>query len=409
MRVDGTVYTATGNTAAADVKSTFADYEPYGVVPDGWWDELRRARQACPVAHSGRSGGFWLVTRAEDVETILRSPHKFSSADGITIPHHPDAPPQPPIELDPPLHTAFRRLLRPYFAAAATRPYRPLVAEMARELIARFEDMGECEFLTAFARPLPAMALGRIVLGIEDLGELLELQQQVTVIAGQNNSDEAQGAWLALRGYVEAVMSSAARRPPCDGLVSALAHGTVAGKLLGEEERIGTLMLLILGGLGTTSDTISTIMVRLTDDPTLEDRLRDPGWIARGDLDELLRIDSPVQWVGRTVTTRVELGEVTLQPGERVMVHIGSANRDEARFTDPDTLDFARSGGRGLAYGVGPHHCIGVHLAQMVLGVAFEELLARLTGFHRDRGVPLTVRDGISRPLLALPVTFQPR
>lgn len=147
-------------------------------------------------------------------------------------------------------------------------------------------------------------------------------------------------------------------------------------------------------------------MVRLTDDPSLAGRLREPGW-AYDDLEELLRLDSPVQWFGRTVTQPFELNGAQLRPGDRVMVHIGSANTDEDAFDEPDRLDFGRQGSRPLGFGIGPHRCVGMHLARLVLQVAFNELPSRFTGFDRDRAVPLTVRDGMSRPLDKLPVTFR--
>ena len=91
--------------SAPDIAAAFAHYQPYGIVPDGWMDQLRRVRESCPVVHSDACGGFWLIARHDDVAAILRTPAVFSSANGITIPHHPDAPVMPPIDLDPPLQT----------------------------------------------------------------------------------------------------------------------------------------------------------------------------------------------------------------------------------------------------------------------------------------------------------------
>ena len=391
-----------------DIAAAFAHYEPYGVVPEGRMDQLRRVRESCPVVRSDASGGFWLVSRHDDVARILRTPTVFSSADGITIPHNPDAPVMPPIDLDPPLQTDFRQLLNRYFTAAAIRPYTPVIAILARQLVARFAAAGECELTSAFARPLPASVLGRFVLGVEDPDALSELQSRVVVISGQNTSEEAAGAWRFLRDYVTAIVAAAKNRPADGGLVSALVHGRVAGRPVTEQEQIGTLMIVILGGLGTTADAISTIVVRLTDDPALEARLRDPARVTR-DLDELFRYESPVQWVGRTVTTPVELSGVRLAPGDRVMAHIGSANQDEAVFADGGTLDFSRGQTRNLCYGLGPHYCIGAPLARLMIRVAFAELLARVTHLQRDKSAPLRRRDGLSRPFRELRVTFEAR
>jgi len=145
-----------------DIAAAFAHYEPYGVVPDGWMDRLRRVRERCPVVHSDACGGFWLVSRHDDVAAILRTPAVFSSEDGITIPHNPGAPVMPPIDLDPPLQSEFRQLLNPYFTTRAVRPYAPVIAAIARQLIDRFAAQGECELTSAFARPLPALVFGAV-------------------------------------------------------------------------------------------------------------------------------------------------------------------------------------------------------------------------------------------------------
>ena len=393
---------------AADVAATFAHYEPYGVVPDGWMAQLRRVRESCPVVHSDACGGFWLVSRHDDVATILRTPAVFSSADGITIPHNPGAPVMPPIDQDPPLQTEFRQLLNPYFTAAAVRPYAAVIATLARQLIDRFADRGECELTSAFARPLPALVLGRSILDVEDPDALTELQSRVLVISGQNTSEEAAGAWRFLREYVTAIAAAARNRPADGGLVSALVHGRVAGRRITEQEQVGTLMIIFLGGLGTTADAISTIVVRLTDDPALEARLRDPAWVDR-DLNELFRHESPVQWVGRTVTRPVELSGVLLSPGDRVMAHIGSANQDDAVFEDGGTLDYSRGQTRNLCFGLGPHYCIGAPLGKLIIRVALAELLDRVTRLQRDKSVRLNRRDGLSRPFRELRVTFEAR
>src|SRR5262249_58987114 len=190
----------------------------------GGWARWGGARGRGRGVHGEAGGGFGLVGRHDDVATILRAPAVFSSADGITIPHNPSAPVMPPIDLDPPLQTEFRQLLNPYFTTQAVRPYVPVIATLARRLIDRFAAQGECELTSAFARPLPALVLGRSILGVEDLDALVELQSRVLAISGQNTSEEAAGAWRFLYEYVTAIAAAARNRPADGGLVSAPVH-----------------------------------------------------------------------------------------------------------------------------------------------------------------------------------------
>ena len=161
-------------------------------------------------------------------------------------------------------------------------------------------------------------------------------------------------------------------------------------------------------GPGPARIVVRTTTIGRARDPTVEARLRDSVSVM-DDLNELFRQESPVQWVGRTVTRPVELSGVPLAPGDRVMAHIGSANKDDSVFEDGGTLDYSRSQTRNLCFGLGPHFCIGAPLGKLMIQVAFAELLDRITHLQRDKSVPLIRRDGLSRPFRELRVTFEAR
>ena len=374
---------------------------------DDWYGLLAHARSECPVVHSSGAGGFSLLSRHAQAEQVIKDYHLFSSAEGITIPHNPSAPIMPPIDLDPPLHRQFRRLISPPLTPAALRGHEAKIVAFADQLIDRFVDDGECEFMAAFARPLPALVLADTILGVDDPELLLEIQRRVEPIGSDVGSAEAGVAWVYLRECVTELLAERRRLPADESMLSTLVHGQVDGRPLTEPEQIGTAMILVLGGLNTTTDAIGSIVYRVTQDPSIEDVLRTADWTQNA-LDEFLRLDSPVQYVGRTVTDRCTIGDVTFEKGDVVMAHIGSGNRDETVFKDPDELRLDREHTRQLtlSFGVGVHRCVGMHLARTELRIGFERLLARTTKFRLAEGTVVEFLSGMSCGPRTMPITF---
>lgn len=374
---------------------------------DDWYGRLRHAREQCPVAHSTGAGGFWLLSRYEDTERVLRDPRLFSSAEGITIPHNPAAPPMPPIDLDPPLQREFRRLIGQALTPATIRVHEDRIVAFADDLIDGFIADGTCEFMGAFARPLPALVLADVILGVEDRELLLEIQRRVEPIGSHVESADAAAAWVYLRECVTELLDERRSRPADDTMLSLLVHGSLDSRPLTEAEQIGTAMILVLGGLATTTDAFGSIVYRATQERSVEDVLRTDGWQEHA-LDEFLRLDSPVQYVGRTVTSACEIGGVALESGEVVMAHLGSANRDDNVFVEPDELRTDRDDTRlrNLHFGMGVHRCVGMHLARTELRIGFERLLSRVTNFRLADGATIEFLTGMSCGPRSLPVEF---
>jgi cytochrome P450 len=377
---------------------------------DPYWQTdfavLEHARSHCPVARSDAAGGYWLVSRNQDVQQVLQNPQVFSSADGITIPHNPSAMMMPPIDVDPPLQRDFRRLLNPCLAPGVLQRHAEAVRGFADSLIDAFIDQGTCDFMTAFAKPLPAMVLAHVILQVDDAPTLLEVQHQAEAIPSGNNTEEAGRAWAYLKDFAINLLRDRRQQPPDDSIVSALVHGRVEGRPLTEDEQVGAIMILLLGGLETTTGAFGNIVFHMTQDSSVEKRIRDSDWTAH-DLDEFLRLDAPVQWLGRTVMEPYELREVKLSPGDKVLAVLCSANRDESVFEDADRLRFDRSNNRHVAFGLGAHRCVGSHLARLELQIGFERLLSRvreiqpadMTGVEFTKGMGLAPRR--------LPITFE--
>jgi cytochrome P450 len=190
-----------------------------------------------------------------------------------------------------------------------------------------------------------------------------------------------------------------------DDVLSAIVNGTVQGRPLTMEEQIGATTILFTGGLDTTKAALGSIIRQVALHPELEARLRDPSWI-KGDLDEFLRYESPIMFMARTVAQDTELDGCPLKAGDRVAIHFAAANRDPARFDDPDELRFDRQRNPHAAFGMGVHRCIGLHFARMQIEIAVRELLARVTNLRIPAGEHVEMATGVVQSPERLPLEF---
>jgi cytochrome P450 len=384
------------------VFEAFDIYDPG--LADDLYDVLADARRRCPVAHSSAHGGFWLVSRYEDVKTVLHDDDTFISSPGKSLPVR-QTHPMPPIDSDPPMHREFRLLLNRFFSRSALEPYAPAIRDIARRSVDSWIDAGGCELVEDFANPFTATVLAKIILDLDDVDEVRRVQHLVEAIGAAN----AATAWQDLEVFVRALLEERLNSPEqADDVLSAVLHGTVAGRPLTESERIGVTTVLLLGGLDTTKGAISNIVWRMTQDPTLEAKLREPDWPTIA-LDEFLRIDSPVTALARTVTVDTVLGDVELHPGDHVLVHYASANRDEAVFEQPDQLDLQRPRNPHVAFGLGIHRCIGSNLARLSITAAINEILERAHNIRLTPQTEVHFTPGGGRHPKTLPITFQHR
>jgi cytochrome P450 len=196
-------------------------------------------------------------------------------------------------------------------------------------------------------------------------------------------------AFAALQVAVTELLQTLDGREQKDDVVNAVLYGTVEGRPLTKNEQVGTIIQLLLGGLRTTVGALGHMVHRMTLDPGLEARLREPDW-ARDYTDEFLRIDTPVKMIARRATRDVELGEMSIKAGDMVAVMLASANRDEQVFDRPDELCLGRESNPHLSFGLGVHRCIGSNLARLEIEDAMDSLLARATNFRMAPGAVLT-------------------
>ncbi len=362
------------------------------------YDRLAEARAGCPVPHSAVHD-LGIVTRYDDLRFVLENPDIFSSKDPNIFGELPVR--IPPLDSDPPLQQEFRRLLNPFFSRAYFARFEPDARAVARRAIDGFLERGSCEFVSEFAVPFSAGVLAALVFDETDEVRLARALEHVTAVA----EEQTHQSFADLAGLCAEYLAEKAGSDQ-DSLLGAIAGGTVEGRPLTMEEQIGVVTVLFLGGLDTTRGAIGNIAAHLAADPALEDRLRDPGW-AKHDLEEFIRLETPVITMARTVTREVSLGGRTLPAGYRLALHFGSANRDETRYPDAGELRFDRPRAGHAGFGLGIHRCIGMHFARFQIAIAFDELLARVTRLRLTGDVPKA--PGVVNGPLRLDVRFDRR
>jgi cytochrome P450 len=366
------------------------------------WEVLSYARTACPVLKTDADEGYYIITRYDDLRTVLEDPGTYSSVQaglrGVPLP-------MPPLTEDPPRHIEYRRALNKYLSRSFLGRYAADVRDTARTLLDNLVPRGRFDFMTDYAIPFTSRNLARVILDDSNAERI----QRAIAIATRISSEGDPQAFFDMAALAEEFLrdraDSGSQR---DDVLSAIVNGTVEGRPLTLQEQVGATMIMFTGGLDTTKAALGNIASHLAGDAAMEQRLRDPEWI-KADLDEFLRYESPITFMARTVTRDTELGGCPLKPGDRVAVHYASANRDESRFEHADRLDFDRRRNPHAAFGLGPHRCIGMHFARLQIEVAFGELLSRVTNLRIPQDAQVQTAVGIVLSPEHLPVTFDVR
>jgi cytochrome P450 len=362
-------------------------------------------RARCPVAHSDRYGGFWVVTAYDQVLAVAQDWETFSSAFGLTVPVSPIAVRNLPVEIDPPLQRVFKRLINPFFTPAAVAPWEARTRALVTRLLDGFVDEGRCDFMAEFARPYPALSFFDVAINapVDDVEKVAYLASK----SGTPNDPEAAACWAGLSEWIDGFIEQRRRQAARGDVVDAIINAEVEGRPITQEEIIGTVQLLILGGLETTAGALGSMMIRFCEEPEIADWLRrEPELISRA-IEELLRLDGPFISIARTAQRDTDIDGHLIKEGEKVIIYWASADRDVSEFPYPDDFDLDRKANRHLAFGAGPHRCAGSNLARLNLRVALEEILPRLQDL-RLASTDIRFHSTFNRAPLSVPITFTP-
>jgi hypothetical protein len=396
-------------SAACEPGTTVAEFDHFDPAltedPHAVYQRLR----TCPRPYSDRHGGFWVFTRHEDVYGAVRDPKLFSSFPN-GVPSSSRTSRHIPLELDPPDHAKYRLLLAPMFSPRATATMADSVRRTASTLIAAFADQGSCELVAQFSRPLPTQVFAEMMgLPVGDAHLFEEWIELIIRPPLENAAAIREQASRAVYDYLARLLAERAGQPARDDLIGVLLRSQVDGRGLNQHEMLEMCWLLFEAGLDTVQAAIGHAVLLLAADAELQDRLRRNPEDVPAAIEEFLRYESHVS-MGRTVTTETDFHGYRLRRGDRVLVVPAGADRDEGYFESPDRVDVDRADKRHLAFGAGPHRCLGSHLARLEMRIALEQLHAHLGPYRLDPDRPVVrARPGFVRSFTSLPLRFEVR
>ncbi len=367
--------------------------------------------------------GLWAVTRYDDVVAVSRQSQVFSSAKGIRIEDmQPDelAARRTMMELDPPAHTTYRRLVQPPFSFREMASYGQALRLMARSVIAEARAHATFEFVELLARQLPMRMLGTL-LGVPDQdgpwlvrrGDALigNADPEVTdTPVGLADTDAYRllpfRSPVSLELFAYAAEQARRRREhPTDDVISLLLRPTRDGAPLSEDEFKNFFTLLVAAGNDTTRYSITAGMLALLEHPAQLAALRDDPALMPGAVEEMLRWSSVTMHFRRTAVVDTELGGTAIAAGDKVLIWFLSGDFDQRHFPRPFEFDIRRTPNDHLAFGLkSPHKCLGEHLARLEMRVFFEELLPALADI-RVSGPVARLRSNFISGIKRLPVT----
>lgn len=364
-------------------------------------------RQKCPVAHSENYGGFWALSRYEDVYNAAHDPATFSSARrGVTIPHMgaEGAPPMIPIEIDPPMHVKYRQITQRLFSPGYLEAnWAERIRTVTNECIDALAGRGEADFAEGLCVPIPLTVITQMMdVPPADREQFKDWSAKLVQLHHLSPEVQMETA-MALMGYFGA-QAADRREHPRDDLVTVVVQGEVDGRPLTDLEVQQYCFLLLLAGNETTTNAMGAALWYLGEHPEARKRLADDPSLIPTAVEEFLRYFSPVQGLARTTTTSVDVGGTMIPADEPVLLLWASANRDEEQFPRACEFILDRSPNLHIAFGAGPHRCLGSSLARLELRILLEQVLQRIPDY--EVAGPVEWYMGATRAISRLPVRY---
>ncbi len=392
-------------------------YNPYAYeIHEDPYPTYARLRAEAPLYHHPEMG-FWALSRYDDVLAGFRDSECLSSSHGVTLDPSASGPDAYKVMsflgMDPPKHGRMRALVSKGFTPRRVAEMEPRIRELTRRHLDSAIEAGSFDFIADFAGRLPMDVVSEL-LGVppgdrDDLRRLSDL-----LVHREEGIDdvppEGVTAALELVGYYAGMLAERRARPT-DDLTSALLQAEIDGDRLTDDEVTGFLFLMVVAGNETTTKLLGNAWYWGWRHPDqlatpFADPSRIPPWI-----EETLRYDTSTQMLARISTCDIEMHDQVIPAGERVLLLVGSANRDERQFAEPDRYDIERQevGQQHASFGFGRHFCLGAALARLEARVALEELVGAVATYDVDEGAARRVHSVNVRGFASLPTTVTPR
>ncbi|HET8934725.1 MAG TPA: cytochrome P450 [Polyangiales bacterium] len=376
------------STARIDLLSSDVRRDPFPV-----YRELRKSAPACQVD----PGGLWTLSRYPDVVAALHDPSTFSSQ-GFRAAFAPewlgdDRMTRMMLMQDPPEHTQLRRLVNRQFGQELLRSIDQPLRAYIQHVLSGLDVAREVDVVGELATPIAASVVA-MLLDI-DPTQHVRFKRWVDTIGSITPVEPDADAAAAIRDTIEEEDSffrdviAQRRRAPGSDLVSLLLESEVEGQKLSDEDLVAFLVLLLGAGIDTTIHLLSKSILLLSERDDLRSRLHADRRLIPAFIEEMLRYDPPTHALPRLTTRDVQLGDVTIPAHSFVLLLLASANRDAAQYEDPDTFKLDRTARGALAFGHGPHLCVGAALARFEARLVIEAMLDRFDTFERNAAAPI--------------------
>jgi len=363
--------------------------------PFPWYQHMRETN---PVSYSEEYGG-WSVFRYNDVQKVLTDYSLFSSQ--YMGEQQPIA--MSIINTDPPRHRQLRSLVTQAFTPRRIAQLEPRITQIVNELLDKVQPTGKMDVIDDLAYPLPVIVIAEM-LGIPP-EEREQFKHWSDELVGETRTP-GHNPQMEMGMYFYQKIEQR-RQEPKNDLISALIDAQIDGQHLDMMELLGFCILLLVAGNETTTTLLGNALLAFTDHPEAMEELRAHPELLPDAIEEVLRYLSPVKSMYRMASKDTELGGKQIKAGDFITAWIGSADRDEEQFPDPDRFDIHRSPNRHLAFGHGIHFCLGAPLARLEAKVALNLMLERLPNIQRVRGIPLQPSSSyILQGVKHLPITF---
>ncbi len=386
-------------------------------VPHEWFAQLR----AKDPVHwhpdpNGFSDGFWAVTRYDDCVTVNRDYEHFSSYRAATLFHDFDdevlaQQRMMMLNMDPPMHTRYRRLVNKGFTPRMIRDLEATVVSSTDDILDSVCETGTADFVEQISAELPLRVIAELM-GVPQEDRHLVFDWSNRMVGSEDaeyqiSPEASTQASMELFAYADELCAKKRLDPHTD-LFSVLTQAQIDGDELNQLELDLFFLLLAVAGNETTRNLISGAMVAFFDHPDQWERLRADRSLLPTAIEEMLRFVSPVMHFRRQAAADVVIADQKISEGDKVVFWHISANRDERVFPNPDAFDIGRTPNNHMAFGGGgPHFCLGANLARMEIKVMFDRLLDRMSDIHLD-GQVQRLRSNFINGVKHIPVAFSP-